>query len=324
MDLALRPMSTSQVLDRTFHIYRNNFVLLAGIGALIPAALLVMQLSFIPLGFPPQTNNRPPESLVVLLLGYFACSALIYVIGYALAAGATVYGVSKRHLGQNVTIGQAYKQVFAHFWRVLGAILLISVIVFGSIFVGEIIAIFVFMLAAGGSTLFARGGGAGAGIGVIIAGIWAFSLFVGGVLFGIFFYCKFSLTVPSCMLENLSVGAALSRSWRLTKNSFWRIFLIYLLTWILSFVLSLVLGAPGQIYTAMVHNKTVVLGIILQEVGGFIAGVIANPISTIAIALIYYDQRVRKEAFDLQVMMDVVGQQQLPPPMAVTAPPTIG
>src|SRR5256885_8854898 len=32
MDLALRPMSTSQVLDRTFYLYRNHFVLFAGIA----------------------------------------------------------------------------------------------------------------------------------------------------------------------------------------------------------------------------------------------------------------------------------------------------
>jgi hypothetical protein len=52
--------------------------------------------------------------------------------------------------------------------------------------------------------------------------------------------------------------------------------------------------------------------------------VVANPIATIAIALIYYDQRVRKEAFDLQLMMEAIGQQQPSPAMAVTAPPMIG
>ena len=323
MDLVLRPMSTSQVLDRTFHLYRNHFVLLAGIGALVPAALLIMQLCFIPLGFPPANYNQPPETMVVLLLGYFGCSALIYVIGNALAGGATVYGVSKLHLGQTVTIGQAYQQVLARFWRVLGAILLISLIVFGSIFVAEIIALLALLLVAGSASIFSGTGGA-AGVGVVIAGLWALSIFAAGVVMSIFFYCKFSLAVPSCVLENLRAGAALSRSWRLTRNSFWRIVLIYLLTWILSVVLALVLGLPGQLYAGMVHNKTVTLGIVLQEFGGFIAGVIASPISTIAIALVYYDQRVRKEAFDLQLMMEAVGLEQPQPSIAISAPPTVG
>jgi hypothetical protein len=314
-------MSTSQVLDRTFYIYRNHFVLLAGIGALVPAALLVLQLSFIPLGFPPTENTAaPPEALVVVLLGYFACSAFIYVIGNALAGGATVYGVSKLHLGQSVTIGQAYKQVLSRFWAILGTILLISLIVFGSVFVGEIIALLMLVFLVGSTSIFSGNAGM-AGVGVIMAGLWALSIFAAGLFLAVFFYCKFSLAVPACLLERLPVGAALSRSWNLTRNSFWRIFLIYLLTWILSFVLALALGLPGQIYIGMVHNKTVMLGVVLHELGGFIAGVIANPISTIAIALIYYDQRVRKEAFDLQLMMEAMGQPQPQPAIAIPAPP---
>ena len=33
MVTVLRPLSTSELLDRTFHLYRNNFVVFAGIAA---------------------------------------------------------------------------------------------------------------------------------------------------------------------------------------------------------------------------------------------------------------------------------------------------
>ena len=178
MELALRPMSTSQVLDRTFHIYRNHFVLLAGIGALLPAMLFVMQLAFIPLGFPPRaTAKTAPEALVILLLGYFCCAGVIYLVGTALAGGATVVGVSKLHLGQSVTIGEAYKQVFSRFWRIVGVIVLLGLIVFGSLFVGEFIAIIVVTFSIGSTAIFARGGGAMMGIGVVVAIIWAAAVF---------------------------------------------------------------------------------------------------------------------------------------------------
>jgi len=42
----------------------------------------------------------------------------------------------------------------------------------------------------------------------------------------------------------------------------------------------------------------------LTQVGEFIANVLVVPILTIATAVFYYDLRVRKEAFDLQVMLD--------------------
>jgi hypothetical protein len=323
MELALRPMSTSQVLDRTFHLYRNHFVLLAGIGSLLPAMLLVMQLAFIPLGFPPRaTAKTAPEALVILLLGYFCCYGVIYLVGTALAGGATVVGVSKLHLGQGVTIGEAYKQVFSRFWRVVGVILLIGVIVFGSLFVGEVIAVIVIAFSAGSASIFARGSTGLASIGVVLAVIWAVAVFLGAVGAALFFYSKLALAIPACILEQLPVGVALRRSWYLTKGSVGRIMLVNLLTWVLSAVLGLALTVPGQVLAATLPTKAQLLGLVLQHLGGFIAGVVAGPIATTAIALIYYDQRVRKEAFDLQHMMEAMGQQAQTPPQA--AAPSIG
>jgi hypothetical protein len=316
-------MSTSQVLDRTFHIYRNHFVLLAGIGALLPAMLLVMQLAFIPLGFPPRPADKArPETLAVLFLGYFCCYGVIYLIGNALAGGATVVGVSKLHLGQGVTIGEAYKKIFARFWRIVGVIVLIGLIVFGSLFVGEVVAIIVITFSAGSAAIFARGSTGLAGIGVVVAVIWAIAVFVGAILAALFFYSKLALAIPACILEELPVGVALRRSWYLTKGSVGRIMLVNLLTWVLSVVLGLALTVPGQVLAATLPSKAQLLGLVLQHLGGFIAGVVAGPIATTAIALIYYDQRVRKEAFDLQHMMEQMGQQAVPPPQA--AAPNIG
>ena len=324
MELALRPMSTSQVLDRTFYIYRNHFVLLAGIGSLLPAMVFVMQLAFIPLGFPPRAATKTaPEALAILLLGYFCCYGVIYLVGTALAGGATVVGVSKLHLGQGVTIGQAYKQVFSRFWRIVGVIVLLGLIVFGSLFVGELIAIIVITVSVGSTAIFARGGGAMMGIGVVLAVIWAVAVFLGAVGAALFFYSKLALAIPACILEQLPVGVALRRSWYLTKGSVLRIMLVNLLTWVLSAVLAVALALPGQVLVATLPSKALLLGLVLQHIGGFIAGVVAGPIATTAIALIYYDQRVRKEAFDLQHMMELMGQQAQT--QAVTAaPPVIG
>jgi hypothetical protein len=62
--------------------------------------------------------------------------------------------------------------------------------------------------------------------------------------------------------------------------------------------------------------------ILLRSVGSFFAGALAGPIATIAVALVYYDQRIRKEAFDLQWMMDSMAHpaQPLPPDAPVSIP----
>jgi hypothetical protein len=63
--------------------------------------------------------------------------------------------------------------------------------------------------------------------------------------------------------------------------------------------------------------------IVWQYIAQFLASSLAGPIGTIAAALIYYDQRVRKEAFDLQLMMQAIGQA---PPQAasVASPGSVG
>jgi hypothetical protein len=324
MELALRPMSTSQVLDRTFYLYRNNFVLFAGIGSLLPAMLLVMQLAFIPLGFPAPLNakqTQSPESLAVVLLVFFFCFGAIYLFAGALTGSATVVGVSKLHLGQSTTIGQAYKQILPRFWSVLGVIALLGLIVCGAIVAGEIIAIVIFGFTSG---TFLGAAKSGFGIRMVFAILWAVIVFLSAIFAALFLYSKLSLAIPACILERLPVGASLSRSWNLTHGSVWRLMLVHLLTWVLSVVLSLALGAPGQICSYLLHGKAAYFGVVLHQIGGFLAGVIANPIATVAIALIYYDQRVRKEAFDLQIMMEAVGQQTPLQPAVAAPPPAFG
>jgi len=136
---------------------------------------------------------------------------------------------------------------------------------------------------------------------------------------------KFSLAVPACMLEGHGAIGALRRSSFLAKDSILRIILIYFLMGVLGIVLSLLFSVPGQLLG--MGGKLFLLSTLLEYFGSFVAGVLAGPISTIAIALVYYDQRVRKEAFDLQLMMDTMVQPaaaQPPSPQAAEPPPLIG
>ena len=105
-----------------------------------------------------------------------------------------------------------------------------------------------------------------------------------------------------------------------------RILLVLFLSAILTYALSLALSAPVFILAMMsVSDKAPALAIpmaIWQYLAGFVAGTLAGPIVTIALALLYYDERVRKEAFDLQLMMEAMGQPTQS--QAAAAPPIIG
>jgi hypothetical protein len=320
MDSTLRPMSTSQVLDRTFFLYRRNFALFAGVAAVAPALSILLQLAFVPLGFPPQNPqaNRNPAAFLGLLLVYSLCGLLVFVLGHAFASGATMHAVSKVHLGQAVSITESYKKVLSRFGTVLLIVAATFAAVFGIVMIGYILAVIVMAFALPG---FFRGGGGGGAIALaVIAGIIAFSLFGAAVFAGIYLYLRFCLAVPAAMAEGLKTGSSFKRSIFLSKGSILRLFLIYLLTWVLGIVFALVFAIPGQIIAVMTHQKAFFLALAVQYLGGFIGGVIVGPIAPIALSLVYYDQRVRKEAFDLQLMMQSI-DQAAPVQTAIAAPP---
>jgi hypothetical protein len=316
----LRPMSISQVLDRTFHLYRSNFVLFVGVSSILPLFTLVMQFGLAAMGFSIQNPalNKDPQKFAAVFFVWMFCFLLVYVIGYAIASGATVHAVSKTHLGQPVTIGESYKKVFSK----VGTILLIVFAVFAmsvaAIIAGEVAVGLILALVIPGISH--TGGGAGSIALGVIAGLIGLVLLAAGVVGGIYIYLRFSLSIPASIVEGLSTGRALKRGSYVAGGAVMRLFLIYLLATVLAFGLSMVFTMPALLISSLVIKKSLMLGQGIQYVAGFIGGCLAGPIAPIAVALIYYDQRVRKEAFDLQLMMQSIEQQAPPPPGPAMSP----
>jgi hypothetical protein len=322
MELALRPMSTAQVLDRTFYLYRNNFVLFAGIAIITPAlrliALLVQLKIFGPITIPQTPEGFTPQfmqTIIVRAVIGFVVASVIYLIGTAFASSATAYAVSMVHLGKTTTISESYSRIKPIFLKILWLLCLVVLLT-----VGPLILFYALILGLGLAIPFlARTSGLEAGfmmialVGIVvgIAGI------LGSVVWFIYAICRYALAVTASTLEKLPARAALIRTKFLTYGRKWSILGILILTWLLSFVLTYVLQLP-----ALLANSTMVMSAkthlsiaatIWIYIAGFLGETLAGPIITIALVLVYYDQRVRKEAFDLQLMMEAVGEQaQMP------------
>jgi hypothetical protein len=310
-------MSTSQVLDRTFHLYRNHFLLFAGISALPPAVLLLAQAGFVLLTFiaAPKLGFFLAEAAFVL--GIIAL-VVAYLAALAFATGATVHAVSRVHLGQAATIHESYRVIRPQLWRIVRIVVTVAVRFTGASAAAVAVGVIpVFMMTKFGRTdpLIAWVGGVLTVVAFIVCVIWA-----------IRFYCSYQLAVPVCVLEKRSAVDCLKRSRFLSKGKgVQRILLVLFLSGVLTYVLSLALSLPVIILTTVsAADKTAGLAMpiaIWQYLGGFFAGTIAGPIATIALALLYYDERVRKEAFDLQLMMEAMGQQASQ--AAAAAAPTV-
>jgi hypothetical protein len=333
MDLALRPMSTSQVLDRTFYLYRNNFVLFAGIAIITPAlkliALLIQLKIFGPIVMPQQPDQMTPQFLQALIVrGIVAMivGTVVYLVGTSLASSATAYAVSMVHLGKTTTIAEAYSKVKPILGRIMGLLCTIVFVTFGPLLLSYILFLVVIFTLA----FFAKSaGGQGAMIGLaVVAGLLGFALFVGAIIWIFFALCRYALAVPACTLESLPALRSFRRSKFLTNGAKGGIFGIIILTGLMTVILTYVLQLPALLASNSIFmtGKThlSMAATVWIYIADFLGAAVAGPVATIALVLVYYDQRVRKEAFDLQLMMEAVGQPPPPQTMAAAAPPPIG
>jgi hypothetical protein len=125
-----------------------------------------------------------------------------------------------------------------------------------------------------------------------------------------------------CVTEQKSAWESLERSWKLSQGTRGRIFVLYLLVVALSIAASMIGYIPFLIIVGVTtaagngaQNATAALVVaeIVNFVVNFTMQVLLAPIPWIALALFYYDQRVRKEGLDIEWMMVQAGLEQLAP-----------
>lgn len=253
MPVVLRPLSLSELLDRTFSLYRQNFVLFIGIAALPNLLLLAVNLTNLLL----RRGAEPSLSTLLMLF-----PVLIVTMGaLTLTQAATVFAVSHLYLDRPVTIGSAYSQVTPHLLGLCGLIIVVG----------------------------------------LLTGIGFVFLIVPGILLML----RWSLAVPVAVLEKTGIGA-MSRSFDLTRGDMGRIFMIYLLYFIVVMVFSALWNVPMAIAIAVGRGTPAAPPLwtqVLTQVGAFFTQCLVAPMLTVALSLVYYDERVRKEGFDLDHMM---------------------
>lgn len=283
----LRPMSLGEVLDRTFHLYKTHFWLFAGIAALPFSLLLVVQVGFAAAGLAgtkgPVTPGPPLSPAAVSgMIGGGAVVGILYFLMIGAAHAATVFAVSDLYLARPTSIRGSFSRVGWKVFRVLWLFFLIGLI----IVVGFVIV---------GMFGFALRSPALIGLGLVV-------LIVPMVIF----MCRVAVSVPAAMLEDLGAVRAMERSVHLTKGHALQIFVIFLLVVVATYVAILVLQMPFLILlmASVAAHKTPSFGLqVLQQIAAFVSQVLVGPIGTIAFSLMYYNLRVRKEAFDIQHLM---------------------
>ena len=134
-------------------------------------------------------------------------------------------------------------------------------------------------------------------------------------VYAIWMALRYSLAVPACVVESMKARNAIRRSVELSKGSRGRIFLLGLLV----FVIELGLVGLSQFFIFILafkhHGHVGPVAQAISQVIAFFTNTFLGPIYATGLTLFYYDQRVRKEGFDIEWMMQAAGLTvpQIPP-----------
>ncbi|HTW65982.1 MAG TPA: glycerophosphoryl diester phosphodiesterase membrane domain-containing protein [Bryobacteraceae bacterium] len=128
---------------------------------------------------------------------------------------------------------------------------------------------------------------------------------------GIYVACRLLICVPAALIEGRGPRESLSRSWDLTRDNAGRAFVILLLVIVITLAAELLFALPFTIpLAASARNPGMFrFWTAIMQVGNSVAAALVRPIVLIATSIYYYDLRVRKEAFDIQFMMNPESQR---------------
>ncbi|HEU4570693.1 MAG TPA: hypothetical protein VFS07_08985 [Gemmatimonadales bacterium] len=298
-DLALRPLSLGELLDRAFTIFRTRFgtILLVLLACLVLPALMLLNnfrgmMELAQLG-PTAANSPESARMIFAVVGKMIWVGLIAAVALTVARTALGWIAHKAMLGDSTDVGSALGKGLKLFLPMIG-LLIVEAVIF--VIVEVVLYLPMIFLGLGAAAAGGRGG-AGVGLGLML---WMVVIAVAML------YLVAALFVSSATLiaeADTGVFKAIERSWTLTKGRrgtiMGAIVLVYLLVWIVmlgvSFGVGIVAGVGGSGPEGVGRVMTLMMG------GMMLLGLLVSGYYYMLQMVTYYDLRVRKEGLDLEL-----------------------
>lgn len=315
----LQPMTLGEILDRTFQMYRSRFRFFLAIGALPPlATLAVLVLGRLLDVFLSQTTLAGSTKLDIENLGsgipLDTWMSLFRFAAWPLFVYASAGILFEQNPAFRVTVTQCAVR-----WRSWIAVSLLLWATWNGIPV-LMYRIPILERARLNAMLSFSGG-------LSSIGEWPRSLFFlwAGWLVALVLSVTLWFCVPVWMLEPVALRSVLARGRALVKRARRRIattwFLLSALGWILagsvSFLLVLLLRSLVSLNRPDHYFAALRATLMIPE---FTVPILVAPLFPIALTLFYYDQRIRREGFDIEWMMHAAGMNTPPSTEPAVAP----
>ena len=124
---------------------------------------------------------------------------------------------------------------------------------------------------------------------------------------GLYLWVAFAVAVPVLLTEGTKGRKALGRSRRLVKGRWWGTFgVVFLGALLVGIVEGALVGLTEIASTADAADPTLA-SFLFNTTAVIVASLLATPLSAAFVTVLYFDLRVRKEAFDLQLLAQQIG-----------------
>jgi hypothetical protein len=285
----IRPMSFGEILDGSLTLYRRNFgvfLRLAIASLIVPVLLIAYFMIFM-------VNQLMMAVMMMMidpvLIAMIVLIVVTYIVGTLMMTAGTIRVISDSYLNRPTTFGQAIGLGVSKIWPLFivgiakGILLALLGIVVGGV------------LAVGGPMM----AGSGA-VGVVVLVVLA----ILGVWFCIWVAAGYGVTTPVVVLETLGGSfEAFGRSWGLTRGSRGKVVGLFIVATLLfsvvpQFILQFIAGA------VMTGSPGAGMAILFAS---YLLPIVLYPAISCVVTLMYYDLRVRREAFDLQMLSQQLG-----------------
>ena len=297
-----RPLDFGEILDAAFHLYRRNFfdyTIVAVVGlapsyALLGVGELAFASRFSASNF---DSTAPAEALAALLagLGWIGAGAVVAAVAWTALTAA----IAARAQDRRPAFASSYRQALGRLPVVLSAAALACLLA-AAVLAGAFacVAIVTAVAAFAVVAFQADVGTAFAAVGISAA------LLVASVLAMAWFVSSTFAVLPAVVVEKAGPWRAIRRSFRLARKARLRIFGVLCIASIMLALPSLALQSFAYGLSSLFASEpSAAVGAgkyWLVQMGQLALGSFTTPLFVSCTMLLYYDRRIRTEAYDLE------------------------
>lgn len=300
--IPLRPLGLGDLYDGAFKIIRHNpkatvgsAALVSALAMFVPTGITVLLALFFDLSSSDEFGRPMSEADVLVDWGgaiAIGTGVLLEGFGLIFVTGMVAIVTEAAAAGRKLGLGEAWALTRGRRWRLVGLSVLNTLALAVVIGLIALLIVLVVLLEPG----------------VLTAVLLVVVLVPLLIALGFWVWIRlFYLPVPAMMIERSGIFTAYGRGFRLTESQFWRTLGIALLTglitWIATQLLSLPVSLPGSLAPRFIDgNRGAYVFLLSQALGTVLAASFVTPFAAAVSSLQYVDQRIRKEAYDVELL----------------------